>query len=205
MTEETCPQLVDYFVVAGLTPGSKPLDEEGPQRAARPVEAVTELAVIARSLGEDVPEGFTCIEKTQGGHTAELSAGLLNNPHMYLCYKRGRDKAPILDLGVLYEGKETLKPGWYAIETTPYSRSANLGSGGPGTQRTFITYRRAPDSQALNTLGVTDISLILPSKGESAPHTYCKVDKNLNTGLVSVLTARLQGILTARLQVWGVS
>ncbi|MGH0173223.1 UNVERIFIED_CONTAM: hypothetical protein FKN15_064853 [Acipenser sinensis] len=200
MTEETCPQLVDYFVVAGLTPGSKPLDEEGPQRAARPVEAVTELAVIARSLGEDVPEGFTCIEKTQGGHTAELSAGLLNNPHMYLCYKRGRDKAPILDLGVLYEGKETLKPGWYAIETTPYSRSANLGSGGPGTQRTFITYRRAPDSQALNTLGVTDISLILPSKGESAPHTYCKVDKNLNTGLVSVLTARLQGVLTARLQ-----
>lgn len=99
MTEETCPQLVDYFVVAGLTSGSKPLDEEGPQRAARPVEAVTELAVIARSLGEDVPEGFTCIEKTQGGHTAELSAGLLNNPHMYLCYKRGRDKAPILDLG----------------------------------------------------------------------------------------------------------
>ncbi|KAK6471464.1 DENN domain-containing protein 4B-like [Huso huso] len=183
MTEETCPQLVDYFVVAGLTPGSKPLDEEGPQRAVRPVEAVTELAVIARSLGEDVPEGFTCIEKTQGGHTAELSAGLLNNPHMYLCYKRGRDKAPILDLGVLYEGKETLKPGWYAIETTPYSRSANLGSGGPGTQRTFITYRRAPDSQTLNTLGVTDISLILPSKGESAPHTYCKVDKNLNTGL----------------------
>ncbi|MGH0127049.1 UNVERIFIED_CONTAM: hypothetical protein FKN15_030436 [Acipenser sinensis] len=200
MTEETCPQLVDYFVVAGLTPGSKPLDEEGPQRAARPVEAVTELAVIARSLGEDVPEGFTCIEKTQGGHTAELSAGLLNNPHMYLCYKRGRDKAPILDLGVLYEGKETLKPGWYAIETTPYSRSANLGSGGPGTQRTFITYRRAPDSQALNTLGVTDISLILPSKGESAPHTYCKVDKNLNTGLVSVLTARLRGVLTARLR-----
>ncbi|XP_066577543.1 DENN domain-containing protein 4B [Amia ocellicauda] len=184
MTEEKCPQLVDYFVVAGLTGRAAALDEEGQQRAGRPVEPVTELAVIARGLGEEVPEGFTCIERTQSGLPAELSAGLINNPHMYLCYKRGHDKPPILDLGVLYEGKEPVKPGWHVIETTPYSRSASLSSGGaPGTHRTFLTYRRAPDSQALNTLGVTDISVLLPSKGESAPHTFCKVDKNLNTGM----------------------
>ncbi|MBN3292422.1 DEN4B protein, partial [Polypterus senegalus] len=183
MTEEKCPQLVDYFVVAGLTTGSKPLDEDGQQRGARPVEPITEVVVIIRSLGEDVPEGFTCIEKSQSGYSADLSAGLLNNPHMFLCYKRGREKPPILDLGVLYEGKEQVKAGWNVIETTPYSHSANLGSGGPGIHRTFIMYRRAPDSQALNTLGVTDISVILPSKGESVPHTFCKVDKNLNNGM----------------------
>uniref|UniRef100_A0A8C4X4N3 DENN domain containing 4B n=1 Tax=Erpetoichthys calabaricus TaxID=27687 RepID=A0A8C4X4N3_ERPCA len=183
MTEEKCPQLVDYFVVAGLTAGSKPLDEDGQQRGARPVEPITEVVVIIRSLGEDVPEGFTCIEKSQSGHSADLSAGLLNNPHMFLCYKRGREKPPILDLGVLCEGKEQVKAGWNVIETTPYSHSANLGSGGPGIHRTFIMYRRAPDSQALNTLGVTDISVILPSKGESVPHTFCKVDKNLNNGM----------------------
>ncbi|KAG9345325.1 hypothetical protein JZ751_009871 [Albula glossodonta] len=183
MTEEKCPQLVDYFVVAGLAGRSAPLDEEGQQRGGRVVEPVTDLAVIARGLGEEVPEGFTCIEKTQGGHPAELSAGLINNPHMYLCYRRGHDKPPILELGVLYEGKEPAKPGWYVIETTPYSRSASLSSGGPATHRTFLMYRRAPDSQALNTLGVTDISLLLPSKGETAPHTFCRVDKNLNTGM----------------------
>uniref|UniRef100_A0A671N2B4 DENN domain-containing protein 4B-like n=1 Tax=Sinocyclocheilus anshuiensis TaxID=1608454 RepID=A0A671N2B4_9TELE len=44
-------------------------------------------------------------------------------------------------------------------------------------------FRRAPDSQALNTLGITEISLLMPSKGETAPHTYCRVDKNLNTGM----------------------
>uniref|UniRef100_A0A3Q4GLP6 DENN/MADD domain containing 4B n=1 Tax=Neolamprologus brichardi TaxID=32507 RepID=A0A3Q4GLP6_NEOBR len=116
MTEEKCPQLVDYFVVAGLDPAGpwRPLDEDG--KAAAPV---TDLVVIARGLGEDVPEGFTCIEKTLGGHSAELSAGLINNPHLYLCYRRGRDKPPILDLG----------------------------------------------------------------KGEVAPHTFCRVDKNLNTGM----------------------
>ncbi|XP_068616647.1 DENN domain-containing protein 4B [Brachionichthys hirsutus] len=179
MTEDKCPQLVDYFVVAGLAPAApwRSLDEDG--RTSSPV---TDLAVIARGLGEDVPEGFTCIERTLGGHSAELSAGLINNPHLYLCYRRGRDKPPILDLGVLYEGREQLKQGWYVIETTPYSRAASLGAGAaPTAHRVFLTYRRALDS--LHTLGVTDIALLLPGKGEVAPHTFCRVDKNLNTGM----------------------
>ncbi|KAM6910015.1 DENN domain-containing protein 4B [Xenentodon cancila] len=193
MTEEKCPQLVDYFVVAGLNPAGpwRPLDEDGKASSSssssssvRMVEPVTDLVVIARGLGEEVPEGFTCIEKTLGGHSAELSAGLINNPHLYLCYRRGRDKSPIIDLGVLYEGKEQLKQAWSVIETTPYSRSASLSSGGaPTAHRVFLTYRRALDSQGLHTLGVTDIALLLPSKGEVAPHTFCRVDKNLNTGM----------------------
>uniref|UniRef100_A0A8C3A621 DENN domain containing 4B n=1 Tax=Cyclopterus lumpus TaxID=8103 RepID=A0A8C3A621_CYCLU len=196
MTEEKCPQLVDYFVVAGLDPAGawRPLDEDAKtstsscssssSSSSRAVESVTDLAVIARGLGEEVPEGFTCIERTLGGHSAELSAGLINNPHLYLCYRRGRDKPPILDLGVLYEGKDQLKQSWYVIETTPYSRSASLCSGGaPTAHRVFLTYRRALDSQGLHMLGVTDIGLLLPSKGEVAPHTFCRVDKNLNTGM----------------------
>uniref|UniRef100_A0A9J8D7B5 DENN domain containing 4B n=1 Tax=Cyprinus carpio carpio TaxID=630221 RepID=A0A9J8D7B5_CYPCA len=183
MTEERCPQLVDYFVVAGLAGAGSPLDEEGQQRGVRALQPVTDLAVIARGLGEDVPEGFTCIEKSQGGHPAELSAGLLNNTHMFLCYRRGHDKPPLVELGVLYEGKDPVRPGWQVIETTPYSRSASLSSSGPAMHRTFLMFRRAPDSQALNTLGITEISLLMPSKGETAPHTYCRVDKNLNTGM----------------------
>ncbi|XP_034029821.1 DENN domain-containing protein 4B-like isoform X2 [Thalassophryne amazonica] len=190
MTEEKCPQLVDYFVVAGLNPVGpwRPLDEEGRSSSSsslgRAVEPVTDVTVIARGFGEDVPEGFTCIEKTLGSHSAELSAGLINNPHLYLCYRRGRDKPPILDLGVLYEGKEQLKPSWYIIETTPYSRSASLSAGGgPSAHRVFLIYRRALESQALHLLGITDIALLLPSKGEVAPHTFCRVDKNLNTGM----------------------
>lgn len=97
------------------------------------------------------------------------------------------DKFPVVTSfpRVLYEGKEAAKPGWQVLETTPYSRSASVSSGGPTTHRTFLMYRRAPDSQALNTLGVTDIALFLPSKGETVPHTFCRVDKNLNTGMVS--------------------
>ncbi|XP_077576436.1 DENN domain-containing protein 4B isoform X2 [Stigmatopora nigra] len=184
MTEDQCPQLVDYFVVAGLDPAGgpwRPLDDGGRAPAPRGAEPVTDLAVIARGLGEEVPQGFTCIDKTLGGHSAELGGGFINNPRLYLCYRRGHDKPPVLDIGLLHEGKEQLKAGWYVIETTPYSRSASLSSGaGPAAHRVFLTYRRAPD---LRSLGVTDVGVLLPGKGEAAPHTFSRVDKNLNTGM----------------------
>ncbi|KAM4013187.1 DENN domain-containing protein 4B isoform 1-T2 [Anomaloglossus baeobatrachus] len=183
MTEEGPPKLVDYFVVAGLTGTTRPLEEENRQRPARPAEPVTDVAVIIRSQAEDVPHGFTCIEKTPGGHTADLSSSFINNQQMYLCYRRGRDKTPITELGVHYEGKETLRPGFQVIDTTPYSHSANLSSGAPGHPKTFLTYKRAPESLGLNTLGVMDICIINPSKGDSTPHTFCKVDRNLNTSM----------------------
>ncbi|XP_061144234.1 DENN domain-containing protein 4B-like isoform X4 [Syngnathus typhle] len=183
MTEDKCPQLLDYFVVAGLDPAGpwRPLAQAAGRRGAEPV---TDLAVIARSLGEDVPQGFTCIDKSLGGHSAELSAGLINNPRLYLCYRRGLHKPPLLELGVLYEGKEQPKVGWNVIETTPYSRSANLSSAaGPAAQRVFLTYRRAADERGPHSLAITDISVLLPGKGEVAPHTFSRVDKSLNTGM----------------------
>lgn len=82
------------------------------------------------------------------------------------------------------EGKDRLKPGYEIIRTTPYSRSANLSSGAASHQRTFLTYRRAAESQGHNTLGITDICLVVPSKGENTPHTFCRVDRNLNAGMV---------------------
>ncbi|KTF84928.1 hypothetical protein cypCar_00040858, partial [Cyprinus carpio] len=187
MTEERCPQLVDYFVVAGLAGAGSPLDEEGQQRGVRALQPVTDLAVIARGLGEDVPEGFTCIEKTQGGHPAELSAGLLNNTHMFLCYRRGHDKPPLVELGVLYEGKDPVRPGWQVIETTPYSRSASLSSGGPTMHRTFLMFRRAPDSQALNTLGVYGAAIQFY---EAYPRESLSERQCVRLGLLSVVDRR---------------
>ncbi|CAM5175124.1 unnamed protein product [Eretmochelys imbricata] len=184
MAEEKPPQLVDYFVVAGLTDSSKALEEESQQpRPARPSEPITDVAVVIRSQGEDVPQGFTCIENSTSGHPADLNASLLSSPQTYLCYKRGRGKPPLIELGVHCEGKDRLKPGYEIIRTTPYSRSANLSSGAASHQRTFLTYRRAAESQGHNTLGITDICLVVPSKGENTPHTFCRVDRNLNAGM----------------------
>ncbi|XP_029821760.1 DENN domain-containing protein 4B [Manacus vitellinus] len=90
---------------------------------------------------------------------------------------------PHLILLVHYEGKDRPKPGYQILDTTPYSRSANLASGSPGHQRTFLTFRRAAEPPGHHSLGVTDICLVMPSKGETTPHTFCRVDRNLNTSM----------------------
>ncbi|XP_078012245.1 DENN domain-containing protein 4B isoform X5 [Phascolarctos cinereus] len=190
MAEERPPRLVDYFVVAGLAGSGGVVSEEtggpepgGPLRPPRPAEPITDVAIIARALGEEVPQGYTCIQVSASGHPLELSAGLLGGSQPTICYRRGRDKPPLVELGVLYEGKEHPKPGFQVLETTPYSHSANLAPPGPGHPRTYLTYRRAAEGAGLHALGITDLCLILPSKGEGTPHTYCRLPRNLNPGM----------------------
>ncbi|XP_014853037.1 PREDICTED: C-myc promoter-binding protein-like isoform X3 [Poecilia mexicana] len=186
MMEDKGPRVADYFVVAGLTDPSKPLDQEIHfddvcHKTAKPKAPITDVAVVIRSLGEEVPPGFVCIETTPSGHSADLNNGGLMAPQIFLCYRRGRDKPPLIDLGVLYEWKERLKQGCHLIQTTPAGRPANIS--GNSSQRIYVTYRRAPDSQPHASLAVTDICIIIPSKGEAPPHTFCKVEKNLNSSM----------------------
>ncbi|XP_034391270.1 C-myc promoter-binding protein isoform X1 [Cyclopterus lumpus] len=184
--EDKGPRVADYFVVAGLTDLSKPLEEElhfdeaGPT-SVKPKAPITDVAVVIRSLGEEVPPGFTCVESTPSGLSAELNGASLRGPQIFLCFKRGRDKPPLTDLGVLYEWKEKLKAGCHIVQTTPSGRPANVSSS--SSQRIYITYRRAPKSQPHTSLAVTDVCIIIPGKGETPPHTFCKVDKNLNSSL----------------------
>ncbi|KAM4573106.1 C-myc promoter-binding protein isoform 1-T1 [Odontesthes bonariensis] len=186
MMEDKGPRVADYFVVAGLTDSSKPLEEDlhfddaGP-KSVKPKAPITDVAVVIRSLGEEVPPGFTCVEITPSGLSAELNGASLRGPQIFLCFKRGRDKPPLTDLGVLYEWKEKLKPGCHIVQTTPSGRPANISSS--SSQRIYITYRRAPKSQPHTSLAVTDVCVIIPGKGETPPHTFCKVDKNLNSSM----------------------
>ncbi|XP_056109999.1 C-myc promoter-binding protein isoform X2 [Rhinichthys klamathensis goyatoka] len=185
--EEKSLRVADYFVVAGLTDSSKPLDEDvhpedGGHRSSAQLKApITDVAVVIRSLGEEVPRGFTCVECSPSGLSAELNGGSLMGPQIFLCYRRGRDKPPLTDLGVLYEWKEKLKPDCQIIQTTPSGRPANISSS--SSQRIYITYRRASENHSNSTLAVTDICVIIPGKGETPPHAFCKVDKNLNSSM----------------------
>ncbi|XP_017322099.1 C-myc promoter-binding protein isoform X2 [Ictalurus punctatus] len=186
--EEKSPRVADYFVVAGLTESSEPYEEhnitcdESCQRSLVQAEApITDVAVVFRSQGEEVPQGYTCIECTPSGLLAELNGGSIMGPQIFLCYRRGRDKPPLTDLGVLYEWREKLKPGCHIIQTTPSGRPANISSS--SSQRIYITYRRAPECHSHATLAVTDICVVIPGKGEAPPYAFCKVDKNLNSSM----------------------
>ncbi|NXF10321.1 DEN4C protein, partial [Smithornis capensis] len=188
MTEDKGPRVADYFVVAGLTDTDTAtlLDQEISRhetKSAGPKAPITDIAVIIKSAGETVPEGYTCIEATPTALQANLNYGSLKSPELFLCYKRGRDKPPLTDIGVLYEGKERIISGCEVIQATPYGRCANVNNSSASSQRIFITYRRAPPVRPQNSLAVTDICVIVTSKGETPPHTFCKVDKNLNCGM----------------------
>lgn len=104
MMEDKGPRVADYFVVAGLTDSPKPLEEElhfddASHKSVKPKAPITDVAVVIRSLGEEVPPGFTCVESTPSGLSAELNGASLRGPQIFLCYKRGRDKPPLTDLG----------------------------------------------------------------------------------------------------------
>ncbi|CAF89293.1 unnamed protein product, partial [Tetraodon nigroviridis] len=65
MAEDKGHRVSDYFVVAGLTDRSAPLELDlSETKSGGPKAPITDLAVINRSAGEAVPEGFTCIDAT---------------------------------------------------------------------------------------------------------------------------------------------
>ncbi|KAM3938347.1 DENN domain-containing protein 4C isoform 2-T2 [Leptodactylus fuscus] len=186
MMEDKGPRVADYFVVAGLTETSKLLDHDVARletKAGRPKAPITDIAIINRTAGEAVPEGYTCIELTPSGLQANLNHGSLKSPELFICYKREKGKAPLIDIGVLNEGKERLMSGCETIQATPYGRCANVNNSSTSSSRIFITYRRAPLDRTQNSLAVTDICVIITNKGETPPHTFCKIDKNLNGGM----------------------
>lgn len=81
----------------------------------------------------------------------------------------------------MYEGKERILPDSEILLNTPFGRSANVNN---SSAKTYVTYRRAKPTMPCNALVVTDICVIITSKGESPPHAFCIINKNLNKGMV---------------------
>lgn len=96
-------RIVDYFVQAGIPlAGAEPLvdvSQEAMPHLVHQKDPIVELAVINRTLGEEPPPGFTCIEGTPYGLPADLNHGSLRAPEMYLCLRRGTDLPPLTDIG----------------------------------------------------------------------------------------------------------
>lgn len=87
----------------------------------------------------------------------------------------------ILLQGVMYESKERLMPDAGIVKESVGGNIANVNN---STSQTFITYRRGQSTIPYNALVVTDICIVIASKGESPPHAFCCINKNLNKGIV---------------------
>ncbi|CAF4592590.1 unnamed protein product, partial [Rotaria sp. Silwood2] len=147
-------------------------------------QPIVDLAIIDRTHGEDPPAGYETIWTTPNNFSANLNHSGLRNHEMYLCIRRGRDKPPITDVGILFEGRERVMENVSVIETTPHGYPASIFSSSFSRERTLITYRRAASMILCNTLAVTDICVIIESKGETPPHSFNKINKNLNRSML---------------------
>ncbi|CAF0994016.1 unnamed protein product [Adineta ricciae] len=147
-------------------------------------QPIVDLAIIDRMHGEDPPAGYEAVWTTPNDFSANLNYSGLRNHEMYLCIRRGRDKPPITDIGILFEGKEKVMENVSVIETTPHGYPANIFSSAFSKERTLITYRRAASTILCNTLAVTDVCVIIESRGETPPHSFNRINKNLNRSIL---------------------
>jgi hypothetical protein len=78
--------------------------------------------------------------------------------------------------------QETPRPGYQLVEFTPNGHTANINNS--TSSANFLTYRRAADLAPCNELVITELALIVTSRGEEPPHSFVRVDRNLNRSLV---------------------
>lgn len=110
--------VAEYFVVVGLDETSQRFDaadsgieansgstsesnDDGPEQMELPTaaEPITELSVVFTGAGEKLPPGYECITITPSQHPASLYHGsATSNKTFYVCYRRGRDTAPLTDI-----------------------------------------------------------------------------------------------------------
>lgn len=176
-------RVADYFVIAGLPEKPELLDDSdsGHLKGYSTKPPITDIGVIFPGLGETVPNGYELLEFTPTGLPADLNHGSVRSPECFLCIRRGRDRAPLVDIGVMYEHKERLMADAEMVLVTVGGRVANVNN---STARSFITYRRAHAGAPCNALVVVDVCVIITNKGECPPHAFCMIPKNLNKGLM---------------------
>lgn len=182
-------RVADYFVVAGLSKNPSLLQENifndsSHQRSSvddDTIAPIVDIGVYFPTLGESVPDGHQILEKTPTGLEADLNFGSVRTPPCYIYYRRGHDKPPLVDIGILYENSERIMPDAQMVEWTPGKRLANINN---STQKIFMTYRRAKVDMPCNELVVSELCIIIANRGESPPHAFCQIHKTLNKGIV---------------------
>jgi hypothetical protein len=162
------------------------IELESSKPATDKLEPIVELAVLNRSLGESVPHGFECLWLTPAGHSANLCPNdLFRQTEFFLLVRRGLDKPPIADIGVFYDTPgERVMDGCTVLRHTVDGHAANLNQATSSfsADRVYVTYRRAAEL-ACNALAVIDVCVVAKNRGESAPHSYNEIKRELSKGL----------------------
>ena len=69
-------------------------------------DPITDLTVIFPGLGENTPDSYQLIDFTPTKQPADLNHGSFRAPEVFICFRRGRDRPPLVELGIISPGLE---------------------------------------------------------------------------------------------------
>ncbi len=84
--------------------------------------------VIYPEYGEVTPDGYTKIDLTPTGLSGDLNHGWFRAKEIFMCYRRGRDKPPLLNVDAMYDGKDKVEPEFQVKPTFYIVREAIPGT-----------------------------------------------------------------------------
>lgn len=179
-------RIADYFVVAGMSENPKLLqdnifNDSSHLRSISDIKPITDIGVFFPALDEKPPDDCEILRFSPSGLDADLNFGSVRTTACFIYFKRGREKPPLVDIGVMYDGFERIMPDAEIVLKTPGDRLANVNN---SSSKIFLTYRRAKDDMPMNDLVVTDLCILIPGKGEKVPHAFCQIPKTLNKGMM---------------------
>ena len=101
-------------MVCGIPqPGQQqPLEEASVEVNLKPShnqDPITDVTVIFPSLGENVHDYYQLLDSSPSGLPADLTHGSFRAPEVFLCFRRGRDRPPLVELGIISPGLEPEK------------------------------------------------------------------------------------------------
>jgi hypothetical protein len=129
------------------------------------------------------PPGFYRVHKTPSNKKADINTSSGGNP-LYLCIKKDLSGTlyPITNFIVVFPDRNEYTPPGFAVVNRGKT-ACNLNSG-TSAERVFLCYRKEPAGNP-----VTDLQIILPTKGETPPAAFNIIEKsisgiaaNLNSG-----------------------
>jgi len=141
---------------------------------------ITDICIIQK--GESVPEGYYRLSKTRTNRKADLNYSS-GGKHLFLCIKKDvtGSEFPVTNLIVVYPDREEfVPPGFFVVRHGPKACNINLGA---GAERIYLCYKKDKYGNP-----ITDIQVILPTKGEEIPNSFNLIDRSA-TDIVADLNA----------------
>ena len=64
-------------------------------------DPITDVTVIFPGIGENIPDYYQLLDSSPFGLPADLTHGSFHAPEVFLCFRRGRDRPPLFELGII--------------------------------------------------------------------------------------------------------